>query len=164
MDIKNDTDLNILLADIVEKVILHISQDISDRLQAQIEKDVFTTPNEWYERTGEFEKAWKWTNVQKGITTITRELYYDTSEVRWNPDRWEHGNPGESAVDNLADILNLAFNNYAAGYTSDLMFGKRHFSHKRRPYWKNLISTLFDGGELDKMFEAELNKYGLVRV
>jgi hypothetical protein len=163
-DIKNDQQLNKLMMDITEKVIAHIAEDLSKKLQEQIEKDVFTTPNDWYVRTGQFEKAWKWTDVKRLLKTMTTELYYDSSEVVHNPKRWEHGNPYESAVENLADILNLAYNGYKAGYTSSMKFGRRHFSHRRRPYWKNFIEKLLDKGELSKLFEAEFKQYGVVKV
>lgn len=162
-DIRNPADVNKALMDIVEKVIAHIADDISRRLKEQIKRDVFTTPNEWYQRTGQFEEAWEWTKVKRSVRQIATELYYNPAGVEYDGE-WQHGNPGRSAADNLADILNLAFNNYQAGYTSSLMFGGRHFSHYRRPYWKNLIQELFDKGTLDVLFEAEFKKYGVVKV
>lgn len=162
-DITNEAELTKTLEQIIKLVIEHIAADISDRLQRQIETDIFTQDNQWYERTGEFENAWDWTPIRSSITEVTTELFYNSSKVHYHPKEWIHGNPGESAVENLADILNLAFNGYSSGYTSNLMFGERHFSHLRRPYWSNLMKTLFDKGDLDKMFDAELKKYGLER-
>jgi hypothetical protein len=163
-DIQNETQLQQELEKIIEKVFEIVSEKISQRLKAQIYKDVFTEKNTWYERTGDFERSWKWGSVKKSLLTITKELGYDPSDMNWNPKRWEHGNPGRSSVDNLADILNLAFNDYRAGYTSGLMFGNRHFSHFRRPYWENLIESLFDRGELERMFTQEFARYGIVKV
>ncbi len=199
---------------LAEEAIEAVSEKISTKLQDQIKSDVFTTPNEWYERTGEFEKSFKWGDIKtiitymkdyidipiyfqpyfpkpeetafslgrqlkiitvregvfkwgdikKIVSSITKELSYDPSDMSWNPKKWQHGNPNQSAINELADILNLAFNNYTEGYTSDLMFGNRHFSHRRKPYWENFIKRLFDQGELEKMFTEELSKRGFTRI
>ncbi len=148
----------------MEEIIEIVSDKISKKLQDQIKSDVFTTPNDWYERTGQFEKSWSWGDVKKTITSLTKEFAYDPSVMSWNPNKWQHGNPKQSAVDNLADILNLAFNNYSDGYTSDLKFGGRHFSHLRKPYWENFIKELFDKEGLEKMFTEEFSKRGIIKV
>jgi hypothetical protein len=163
-DIQNEAQMQKELEKIIEKVFEVVSGKVAQKLQQQIRKDVYTEKNSWYERTGDFERSWKWGEVKKNLLTITKEFKYDPTDMNWNPKRWEHGNPGRSAVDNLADILNLAFNNYRAGYTSNMMFGDRHFSHFRRPYWENLIESLFDNGEMERMFTQEFAKYGVVKV
>jgi len=134
------------------------------KLKEQIRQDVYTEKNSWYERTGEFEDAWLWSDVTKKVNALVVELSYDPKNMRYTPKDWIHGNPRESAVNNLADILNLAFNNYKAGYTSSLKFGDKHFSHFRRPYWNNFIERLFDKGELDRIITEEFSKHGFIKV
>lgn len=148
----------------MEEVITEVSDKILERLKEQIEEDVFTTPNEWYENTGEFEQAWQWGDVKANVLTISRELAYDPSSMQWNRHKWQHGNRVQSSVESLADILNLAYNNYTAGYTSSLMFGNRHFSHFRRPYFKNFITNMFDNGEIRDMLTNAFSKHGVILV
>jgi len=147
----------------VNEVFNTVSDKILEKLKTQIRKDVFTEPNTWYQRTGEFEEAWSWGEIKKSINSITREMSYDAKNMK-HDGKWVHGNPGRSSVENLADILNLAFNNYTEGYTSDLLFGKKHFSHLRRPYWENFIKLLFDQNELEKMLIEEFSKYGIIKI
>lgn len=160
MNIRNEAELMVVFGDKVSKAIESVSKRVSKLLQKQIETDVFTTPNTWYERTGQFENAWEWTPLKRRVSEVVTELFYNPSGVEWDRG-WEHGNPGKSAVKTLPDILNLAGNNYSPGYTSSLIFGNRHFSHFRRPYWDNLIKLLFDKGELQKMLKEELESLGL---
>lgn len=160
-DIRNEAELRGILEKEIEGAIKNVSEKVLKELLATIRRDVFTEPNLWYERTGQFEKSWVWGQITKSVNSITRELYYDPSGVEYIAKKWQHGNPGQSAVDNLADILNLAFNNYRDGYTSGLKFGGKHFSHKRKPYWENLIKFLFDKGKLESFFVEEFKSRGM---
>ena len=164
-DIRNETELRGEFGKRIEEVLKAVSGKISEKLQRQIERDVYTTENTWYNRTGEFERAWKWKEIKKTISSMTRELYYDSDSVKWNG-KWVHGNPGREASSNLEDILNLAWGNYpSSGYTSSMLWRSgedKHFSHKRRPYWDNFIKDLFDGGELERLFEEEFSNVGLM--
>lgn len=161
MDISDDIQLEVFFNAVFQEVVKKISVRITNKLREQIELDVFTETNIWYENTGEFEKAWNWGSIVSGINVITREFYYDPQGMRWDKEKWQHGNPKQSAVENLADILNLAYNGYKAGYTSGLKFGNKPFSHRRRPYWENFIKALFDDGELDEMFKEEFALVGI---
>jgi len=162
-DIRNETEFQGEIGKILEGVITAVSDKISKKLQSQIEKDVYTTTNTWYNRTGEFERAWKWKDIKRTVSAMTRELYYDSDSVKWDKENWIHGNPGRSAAENLEDILNLAWTGYRDGYTSSMIWRKdnKPFSHKRRPYWENFVDDLFDGGELDKMFDEAFANSGL---
>ena len=161
MDITNDTQLRVVFEEKIRGAIENVSDKVLELLRRQIETDVFTTPNTWYERTGQFENAWKWGSIERVVNGLVREMSYDSKSVGYEDGTWTHGNPGQSASENLADILNLAWNGYRDGYTSSLMFGRRHFSHKRKPYWDNFIKKLFDRKELKKMFSEELRSQGL---
>lgn len=161
--IRNEQDLRKIMQKAVNDVILVVSEKLLVKLKEQIKQDVYTEPNTWYERTGEFENAFVWGSIRKGINSITREMSYDSSRVK-HDGKWVHGNPGRSSAENLADILNLAFNSYEPGYTSSLKFGDRYFSHYRRPYWENYIELLFDKNGLEKMFTEEFSKYGIVKI
>ena len=144
------------------KAIERATDRILQKLKDQIKKDVYTEKNDWYIRTGEFESAWMWDKIKVTGKSIVTQMFYDSSKVHHNGN-WVHGNPRKSSVESLADILNLAYNNYSSGYTSSLMFGKRHFSHFRRPYWENFIEKMLDGRELDRILTEEFNAVGFVR-
>jgi predicted Holliday junction resolvase-like endonuclease len=164
MEIKNEQDLKRVMEKLAGEAIKKATARILQKLKEQIQKDVYTEPNLWYERTGDFERAWLWSDVEKKVNSLVTELSYDPRNMRYIPKDWIHGNPGRSAVDNLADILNLAFNNYKDGYTSNLMFGNKHFSHFRRPYWENFIKNMFSNGELEKILSEEFGRVGFVKI
>lgn len=164
MEIRNDNDLKNLMEKLAGEAIEKATIRILNKLKEQIHKDVYTEPNLWYERTGEFESAWLWSDVKKSVNSIVAELSYNPKGMKYIGKDWIHGNPGRSAVENLADILNLAFNNYKNGYTSNLKFGGKHFSHFRRPYWNNFIEKMFTDGGLDKILSEEFKKVGFTKV
>jgi hypothetical protein len=160
-DIRSEAELRKALEGNLERAINNASVKVSKILLEQIKKDVYTEQNTWYERSGEFENAFTWKNIQRSATGIAKELFYNHYSMQWIPFDWRHGNPERSAVENLADILNLAFKDYQPGYTSGKKFGNRYFSHYRRPYWKNFIERLFEGGEIEKILTEELRSAGL---
>lgn len=127
----------------------------------QIYKDTFTTPNTWYDRSNDFERAWTLEPIKNVAGRISTLLFFDRGMVKWDGD-WKHGNPKEPARF-LEDILNLAWNDYSPGYTSSMKYrsGGGYFSHKRRPYWENFIKNIFDKGQLSKIMKEELLAVGL---
>lgn len=162
MAIKNEAELNSLMEKLVGEALDKATVRILENLKLQIKKDVFTTKNDWYERTGQFEEAWEWTKIKSIGKTIVTEMFYNSSKVK-HDGKWVHGNPKQSSVENLADILNLAYNGYTSGYTSSLMFGQRMFSHFRRPYWKNFIEKMFNENELNRILAEEFKKVGFLK-
>lgn len=138
-------------------------------LQNRITRDVYTTKNNWYlngskKPSYEFlDKPWKWREIDKTITSITKELYYDGGAMSIDPKGWKHFSnvPGWGDSRNyLAAILNELHDD---PYTSSMMWGNRHFSHARRKYWDNFVEDLFDRGKLTKYFDDAFRKHKIYR-
>jgi hypothetical protein len=106
-------------------------------------------------RTTQFENAWVWQTPSISGDMISTQLDYHPEMLEYEASKWQHGNPRRDARDALMEILDVE------GYTSELMFGGKHFSHSRHPYFQNLIRSLFDDGELEKLFLKELRNAGL---
>lgn len=178
--VKNETEIRKILETITTEVINEVSEKIYTRidkksiLQHFIKTEVYVSPpNQYYARgskkpTGEFLKAWSWTRTKVDMRSVVKELFYDPTFLSLDIDEWIHGSFDGDARENLADILNLAFNKYQPGYTSNLMWppigGKKHFSKFRQPYWKDFIEFLFDKGELEKMFKDAFAKRGVKKI
>lgn len=168
MYIKNTREYQAIFEKVLDMVIDDITDWLLEKLRKQIKKDVYTKPNSWYaygsgKPTYEFYNAWKWSAKKQQLGGLVTELFFDRSTLTVDEDNWVHGSPiWGSARDTIEDILNLAWNDYKAGYTSDLrifgMAGARHLSHPRRPYWNNFIEEWIESGKLDKRIETALRR------
>lgn len=141
---------------------------VAGKLAEAIQRDTYENeyfPNKvYYNQTGmptyEFIKSWTWRDTVVALGTITKELYYDPSNMSFDANTWKHGSPfGGDARANLAEILDVN------GYTSSLKAPSgRPFSKKRKAYWTdNFIKSLFDDKELEQMFDEEFSKRGFER-
>ena len=151
--------------------------DNNSKLRKIIKRDVYVKPKNAYyaygkkQPTYEFLDAWDWLPAKKDMGKITKELFYNWQKLSVDEENWVHGSFDGDARENLADILNLAFNNYKAGFTSDYRWPPKannpkdpkapHFSKFRQPFWENFVKNLFDEGELDRMFISAFRKRGI---
>lgn len=104
------------------------------------------------EPTWEFYKAWDWTPIRKKINSLVTELWYDSSDVNYEPVGFAHGSKYSNPHDvseNLPAILE--------GKQSRLWMSVP----RRGKFWQEFIADMFDGGKLDKMLRAELKAAGL---
>jgi hypothetical protein len=151
--IKNDGELLAILGTVIEDVINNVSDKAIQLLRDDIEKYAVNQPSDWYERTNEFENAFRWDDLAINLTNFSRRLFYDpTTMATYDANNFIHGSPftnGGDARDNLADILNVE------NYTSSLHWKLSH------PYWDIFVSQLIDGGQLDVWFKEELRSVGL---
>lgn len=172
-DFKNENELlkhmSLIISRAIGRIILRMAAD----LKKQILEDVYYEdyfPNQMYfddggrptgsrHPTWEFLNSWDTSPVINRGNEIYAELFFNPKKLSLDTDKWKHGSPiSGDARDNLADILDLAFNNYQAGYTSGLMVGDRHMSKFRKPYWENFIKNMFDKGQIEEWFIEELEK------
>lgn len=167
MDIRNSVQLKVALGVIAEKVIENVSLKVLEYLKVNIKKYVYEygDSNEIYhagtgEATFEFYNSFIWKDMVKSVSLVTKELFYDYSKMDYKKETWLHGSDpakvkeqGGDARKFLAEILNVE------GHTSKLFISK-----KRRPYWDITIEELFDGKEMDKMFDAEFRKAGFKKI
>lgn len=175
--IRNSQELQSILEKAAKEVIEEVSDEVLRMVRNQIMKDVYGKDgNDWYlggtkTPTFEFLNAWEKSSLKTSIKEITQEIFYNSSKVDYIGSLWKHGNPGRSAKDELAAILNLEYmgndpedpNSFIPGFTSGLMMGNRHFSskNKRDPYWQNLLKELFGRKKLEKMITKSLKiKFG----
>ena len=177
-EIKNEKDFQSLLQKSMEAVLKGVSEKIYKLLLERIRTDVYTATNKWYHGgtaspTYEFLHAWEWKPITKSLGKMATELFYNPNNVNYDGSTWKHGNPLEKAVDSLPAILNLEYmenspdnyDNPISGWTSGLMFGDRHFSHFRKPYWSLLLNELFSKKEIEKMIIDELKSvFGSSRI
>lgn len=156
-EITSEADLQAALRNITRTVIQNVTVQVLQKLKQRIEEDTLAGHEVlWYTRTGQFENAWLWSDISETIDTMEAELTYHPELVIHNPEMWQHGNPFESAVETLMEILDVD------GRTSDLMFGGKYFSPERKAYWQNFIKEMYDNGELEQMFNSEFSKNGMI--
>lgn len=160
-DIKSDAQLRLMMGQVSEAVIESVSEIILKKLQDNIWRDTYMSdyyPNvEYYggsgKPTGQFVSAFQWSRIFYSIKKLTRELYYDPSDMKYDPDTYLHGSKvGGDARESLADILNVD------GYTSSWNW------KKRKPYWDNTIRELFEGKIIEKEFQKALKQYGFKKI
>jgi hypothetical protein len=171
--ITSENQLQAELEKIITKVIENVSLRVTLALTTRINRDVYTTQNDWYLNGGkrpsfEFrDVAWKWKNVQKNVNELTKEMFYDWQAMSTDPEGWKHYSnvKGPYQGDSrpyLAAILNELHDD---PYTSSMMWGPdRHFSHARRKYWDNFLEDLFDNKKLEGYFIREFRIYGIRKV
>lgn len=155
------------MQDTVEEAIREVTKKVLDELRDTIIRDVYVRPypNKIYAwRTGqptfEFLNTWRWSQIEKTAKQITTTLFHDWESMSVDTENggYVHGSWEGDARENLADILNLAFNNYQPGYTSGL---KWLSAKERRPYWKNFVEKMFEGKQLEKWFNEAFAKRGI---
>jgi hypothetical protein len=151
--IRNDMDLQIALAAVVEQVINNVSDRVIQLLQDDIKKYAVNQTSDWYEPTNEFMNAFHWDDLKINLNNFSRTLFYDPSTMAtYNPDRFIHGsNIGKWGDERpyLEEVLNVE------GYVSSLHWKLSH------PYWDIFISQVMDGGLLDQWFKIEFASAGL---
>ena len=171
-NITNETELNKTLEQSLRKILEAVSEEVYKKLRERILKDVYTRTNDWYlggsgTPSYEFLDAWERSPIRASLGGMVTEIFYNSSNVKYDGELWKHGNPKQDASKNMAAILNLEYmsnssddyNTTNSGWASGLMFGDRHFSHFRRPYWSLLMKELFKDGGLEKMIRAELKEH-----
>jgi len=168
MYIKNANGYQEIFDTVLQKVIKEITEWLLEGLQTRIKEDVYTTPNTWYVAdtgmpTLQFYHGWGWSRLEKHLGEYVTKLFLDKSGMDFDEDDWVHGSPiSGSAIENIEDILNLAWMGYRDGYTSSLpAYGDysrniRRLSHFRKPYWNNFIDEYFESGKVDKQIETKL--------
>lgn len=146
---KNSDELNGALLIVLNDVISNVSDRIIGLLQDNIKKFATAQGSDWYQKTGEFEAAFKWNDIKASLNSISREMIYDWETMTFDPKKFIHGSPwGGDARQNLWDILNVS------GPTSSLLW------KYSMPYLDITISWLTNGGWLE-LFRQELQKSGL---
>jgi hypothetical protein len=149
-----------------EKVIYAVSSKILTLLQERINIDVYGFPNAYAAKrnavyydgsgiaTGEFLEAFHWDEIDIKLRDITRELFYDTSRMNYDPDTFLHGSRKYGDLrEELSSLLNVE------GIDEKNNFG----GNIRHPYWDNFLKELFDDKKIDQMFDEEFLKFGITR-
>lgn len=164
MIIANEVQLRKEMNGVIERALERVTDRMIEKLRKRIDEDVYTNDgkNKWYvdgfgHPTYQFKWAWEWTTIKKSMKQITTELFYNDRKVSYIGESWVHGNPYQSAVETLPDILNMAFRNYQHGTTSE----KKPWKYGK-PYWDNFIKETIDSGWFDKTFKEEMKREGIV--
>jgi hypothetical protein len=164
--ITSETELRQVMEEIIEQVIDDVSWELSDMLEEYIRLFVYGFeyfPNAVYYKgsgqpTFQFLRAWKWGQIRKAVSRYEKEIYYDPSNMQYDPKAWLHGSFAGDSRSNLADILNIS------GYTSSLSLnGKRPLSKLRMPYWSLFVEALFQRDKLNKLFDKNFRRFGVTR-
>ena len=151
----------LILSSIVEDVIDEVSNKILARLQWNIMKYTYMFdyfPNKiYFDNTGnptfEFLHAWVRDDIRKAGKSLTRQIFYDYSNMKFDPKKYLHGSPSRGDErEKLAEILNVS--------------GKpgEWEAKERAPYWKITIEELFGGGLITQMFDDAFRKRGIIRI
>jgi hypothetical protein len=157
--IQNQGDLTNLLQGIAEEVINSVADKILAEVRDNIMKYVYELggPNHYYmggtgEPSYQFLNAFKWEQMKKSITSVTRNLFYDWQGMTWDADSYFHADPERGDQrEQLADALNVE------GFDNGFFGGKL-----RGSFWNQTIRDLFSG-TLDDWFKEELLKRGFIK-
>jgi hypothetical protein len=149
---------------IATEAIESVSKDIADNdsiepeenvgfLQKMIWEKTYSFeyyPNKMYynntkNATFQFYRAFRWKKIERSLTEVKRELFYDWESMRTDPATFLHADPsGTDMREQLADILNVS------GEAGD---------KQRQPFWDITIADLFAAGGIKDLFDSALNKY-----
>lgn len=152
-----------MMEGVVTQIINGVSKKILKLLQENIKEYTYNShaPNKFYfdgnkRPTGEFLNAWNWKPIEKNIQGVVRALYYNWQSMSVNEGAYKHSSVSANwPIDTrmqLADYLNVD------GHDSSLWI-----SVERKPYWEITIEDLFDKGLLNRWFDEESKKFGLIK-
>jgi hypothetical protein len=161
--ISSEAALKKALEDILERIIKKVSEKILKQLQKDIIENVYKShsPNRVYfdntrKPTMEFYRAWKWDEVTRGVNELTRTLFHDWESMGVDEGGYKHSSVSANwPIDTrqfLPEYLNVD------GHDSSLWI-----SVTRRPFWDCFLEKMFTGGMIDKWFEEELKKAGMIK-
>ena len=145
---------------LAEEALRAISKDVLQIFQNEyLEKEVYGShgENKQYIRTNQFFEAWEFSEIKKQLNSLSTELWYNPSNMSFNPDTYTHGSKYSSPPDvrdNLMRILDKA------GYSSSLWLSVS------RPvaYWQSFIQDMFSGGQLEKIVTKHFRAKGFTRI
>jgi hypothetical protein len=166
-DIRNQTELNLLLEKIAEEAIEATADEVLEIFRRDyILKYVYEShmPNQVYHNktrkaTFEFRDAWEWTMLKKVANTLMKELWYNPATLGHDITTYLHGSKYSSPEDvreNLMDILNKT------GRSSRLWLS----STAVRPvaYWDKFLSDMVDSGKLKTILDKQFSNRGVSRL
>lgn len=156
MDITSYSQLEEQLNKICELVIDNVSGLILRDLRNFIQKYTYEShsANRVYERSGEFENAWQWKEIQKVTKSLSKELFYNWQEMSVDRMTYKHIDY-LSERDNreyLASILNI--NGLEEGNPIAVF---------RWSFWNNFIVEMTLSGTALSYFDSEFGKFNIKR-
>ena len=160
--IKNDAELTSMLKSKLLLVFDVLEDVIYKKVRESIMKNTYKShkPNTWYyagdaEPTWEFYNAWDWEGHKITARQITNKFFFDWESMDADAQLWKHGSRVKGWPDDVrepfADIMNRD------GFSSSL-----GMSRYRRPFWDIVMKELFGNKLIEKMFEQECARVGLI--
>lgn len=153
----NDSELYMEFGEAINKAVKYVMEKMEKEYKTLIEKIVYRQVGEpeFYDRTGDFENSWV-ANSYKTANGGVGELYQDDSLLRFNGEKFQHGNNqyGELQAGALTAII---FENLAGDYCNFL--DAKAYAYDRDA-WTPLINAL-DKTKMEKWFREGMKLSGI---
>lgn len=174
---RNNKELEQILKPALRIAVEYLMQKISEENQYAIMHEVYygevSSEEGWYERTGEFAKAWEYQVHSTGnlSNTVEGRFYYAPNVMHYNPSKGQHGTPTGSTAPGIPNIdLSKSSKKYdpdARPYLAEIIyeglaghiFGEGYWTKKRNA-WEVLEKRL-GKTQLKKLFKEALDYAGL---
>lgn len=144
-----DKELRNYMNDILDKCLDKVAIRVQEELRRCIIEYVYNPMEPTvYERTWQFYDSFIVELSQK----LTKRIFHDSSILKWNGNKYQHGSSERSRTDIIAQILN---DNNLNGYNSEFG-GALNIEFHNQGYWDAFLDIL--DREFDTWCQEEMNK------
>jgi len=157
MDIKNQTQLQTELEKKATKALKAVTKEVLEIFKKDyIDKFAYIKSPKQYQRTYEFRESWDFTEIKKNLTTLSTELWYDSSKMKtFDPERFIHGSRYSSPNDvreTLPEILESKQSSLWISVSRTIKF------------WDWFVRAMIQGGQLEKIMTKHFTSQGFKRI
>ena len=134
---------------LAQNVVRGVAKKMTEKLKEFIDSDVYSYPETWGGRTGDFGDSWEYSEPITEFGYIESVISENLMKIQFDG-AWSHGsNYSRMEEFNLAEIINNGLS------TSNFNFP----AIEARPFWDNWIA--WATVEFDNLFISESAKYGI---
>lgn len=108
--------------------------------------------------TMEFYNSWEWSDIKMDVgKTISRKMYNNHENMSADSNTWKHGSNIEGWPTDGREWLKEWLNK--KGFSSSINLSV----YRPKAYWDEFYKDFIENGNLDKIIESELKKFGVVK-
>ena len=134
---------------LAQNVVRGVAKKMTEKLKEFIDSDVYSYPETWGGRTGDFGDSWEYSEPITEFGYIESIISENLMKIQFDG-AWSHGsNYSRMEEFNLAEIINNGLD------SSNFNFP----AIDSRPFWNNWMA--WANTEFDNLFISESKKYGI---
>jgi hypothetical protein len=151
-----------VLMNIVKSSLAEVGEKINDKLRSHVESDVYINSNTSYaygtgQPTYDLRESITTSEVKTTGNTAEVEVFHDKEKMKFDPDNFVHSSRyWKDGTTDIREILPIIIDMGLGGS----FFGDGWWTDER-PYFRNTVKELHQGGLLNKWMKDALRKRGL---